>query len=415
MTTWRCLQDAILSTLCVFFIAGLPVGSTVASDGISVTLSTPKDRSDHCGYLTCNHSSQADVTFFNELRIYNIANNGSKIASLSQGKHFVSAEGGFDLKRKYLRNSQASLQLSITKPENCLFGLYLCVVDFIDEHGAKQTNTAVAGAEDRGNVSCPNDRVVLKAEKSILDSLARVQKRLQKNDKLLQEKMDRGLNKTTSLIETKMEEINTKYGHFSQAFKDLNLLEDRTKEWTLAFRGTPFIDKAVYEAYLDGTGIPFDVEIGCKVINSSLPCYNHYRNSSILDHWKNIKEVKLAIYQNNVQVHYIIFNGQGSNYLNWFSQRRVLSSSWTDIKWKSTNYFSVEGLASAGRRFYINHVFAGCHLDIGWFSAFDSSPNRCPYHTSASYPLIKFAKGSEADVWQGPNFGVADFFAIFVK
>uniref|UniRef100_A0A2C9LX29 MATH domain-containing protein n=1 Tax=Biomphalaria glabrata TaxID=6526 RepID=A0A2C9LX29_BIOGL len=243
----------------------MSVGSTVASDGISLTLSTPKDRSDHCGYLTCNHSSQADVTFFNELKIYNIANNGSMIASLSQGKHFVSTEGGFDLKRKYLRNSQASLQLSITKPENCLFGLYLCVVDFIDEHGSKQTNTAVAGAGDRGNVSCPNDRVILKAEKSILDSLARVQKRLQKNDKLLQEKMDRGLNKTTSLIETKMEEMNTKYGHFSQAFKDLNLLEDRTKEWTLAFRGTPFIDKAVYEAYLDGTGIPFDVEIGCKV------------------------------------------------------------------------------------------------------------------------------------------------------
>ncbi|KAK0065406.1 hypothetical protein Bpfe_005432 [Biomphalaria pfeifferi] len=261
MSTWRFSQAAILSTVCVFFISGLSVGSTVASDGISLTLSTLKDGNDHCGYLTCNHSSKADVTFFNELRIYNIANNGSKIASLSQGNHYVSAEGGFDLKRKYLRNSQASLQLSITKPENCLFGLYLCVVDFIDEHGSKQTNTAVVEAEDGGSVSCSNDRVVLKAEKSILDSLARIEQTILKDDKLLQEKMDRSQN-TTNLIEMKMDEINTKYGHFSRVFEELDLLEDRTKEWTLAFRGTPFIDKAVYEAYIDGTGIPFDVEIG---------------------------------------------------------------------------------------------------------------------------------------------------------
>ena len=42
------------------------------------------------------------------------------------------------------------------------------------------------------------------------------------------------------------------------------------KDWRLAFRGTAHIQKSVYDAYRDGTGIPYVIEDGCKTIVSGL-------------------------------------------------------------------------------------------------------------------------------------------------
>nr|KAG5692377.1 hypothetical protein BaRGS_007990 [Batillaria attramentaria] len=40
---------------------------------------------------------------------------------------------------------------------------------------------------------------------------------------------------------------------------------------------------------------------------------------------------------------YVEFNGRGSNYMNWFSRDRIISSSWTDLRTQPQNYFSIEG------------------------------------------------------------------------
>ena len=42
----------------------------------------------------------------------------------------------------------------------------------------------------------------------------------------------------------------------------------------------------------------------------------------------------------------LVFDGEGSNYMNWFSRDRLLSSPWDDIFIEPQNYFSPEGYVS---------------------------------------------------------------------
>ena len=47
--------------------------------------------------------------------------------------------------------------------------------------------------------------------------------------------------------------------------------------------------------------------------------------------------------ESGIELATFLFNGTGSNNLDWFSKERLLSSPYTDIKYESQNYFSVEG------------------------------------------------------------------------
>ena len=115
------------------------------------------------------------------------------------------------------------------------------------------------------------------------------------------------------------------------------------KEWRLAFRGTAYNNVQVYPAYVHGTGIPVEVEKGCKQFNDSLRCVNHYRSRDALDNWARVAEVLFAIYKDNELVKKVIFNGKGSTYTNWFTADRVIHSSWVDLTTRPHNYFSLAG------------------------------------------------------------------------
>ncbi|GFR75664.1 hypothetical protein ElyMa_000461100 [Elysia marginata] len=192
------------------------------------------------------------------------------------------------------------------------------------------------------------------------------------------------------------------------------------REWKLVFRGTAYNNVQLYPAYMHGTGIPLEVEEGCKQFNRSLPCVNHYRNRQAFDNWVGIDEVLFAIYKDDQMVQNVVFNGKGSTYINWFTAGRVIQSSWADLTSETHNYFSVKGYESTDpahtRRFHINRSYVrGCDQFEGWFSVKDSVENGCAAENTIAMPMFHYATGKTFADWTGSNVARADAIGIFLK
>ncbi|GFO46698.1 collagen alpha-4(vi) chain [Plakobranchus ocellatus] len=190
------------------------------------------------------------------------------------------------------------------------------------------------------------------------------------------------------------------------------------EEWRLVFRGTAYNNVALYPAYLHGTGIPLEVEQGCKQFNKSLPCINHYRNQDAVDNWINIDKVLFAIYKDDHIVKHVVFNGRGSTYTSWFHVGRVLLSSWDDLITQPHNIFSIVGETSPNsvRRFFMSLDYhRGCDGYRGWFFAFDTLHGGCPAEKTAATPTFPYAAGNTFAVWTSANKALADAIGVFVK
>ena len=76
-------------------------------------------------------------------------------------------------------------------------------------------------------------------------------------------------------------------------------------------------------------------------------------------------EVRVVLYKNGSEVLSMSFNAVGTNRRNWFSQAKLLSSPWTDLKTAShLQHFDITG--SHKRYFEIANNYAGCLKDRGW-------------------------------------------------
>ncbi|XP_055889771.1 uncharacterized protein LOC106072155 isoform X1 [Biomphalaria glabrata] len=188
------------------------------------------------------------------------------------------------------------------------------------------------------------------------------------------------------------------------------------QEWKLAFRGTAGVRQSVLTAYKDSTFGSKPVESGCKQVGQNLPCANHYRNNDILDNWSGVSEVALVIYKNNVKVKQVIFDGSGTNYINWFDKARVKDSSWIDMKTSSANYFSIDGHQdpTLRRTFFMSQAYGTCPNDVGWFVAVDSNGG-CPWEQNSGIPMLKYSTSDSKMNWNAPTIGQADYFAVLVR
>ena len=54
-------------------------------------------------------------------------------------------------------------------------------------------------------------------------------------------------------------------------------------------------------------------------------------------------KVKVAIFNNGVEKANIIFDATGADKNSWFEPSRIISSTWTDIKYAPKNLFSLLG------------------------------------------------------------------------
>ncbi|GFN98865.1 hypothetical protein PoB_002537100 [Plakobranchus ocellatus] len=196
-----------------------------------------------------------------------------------------------------------------------------------------------------------------------------------------------------------------------------DVLHTGRKEWRLVFRGTAYNNVAILPAYVHGTGIPAEVEVGCKQFNYSLPCTNHYRNKDAMDNWGNVDEVLLAVFNKGQLVKNIVFNGRSSTPTTWFEANRVVVSSWSDLKTQSHNFFSMEGdpRPQYKRRFFINHKYNTCQGDLGWFFVGESNGNGCPMEKSLAKPIFQYVTSSTMAILASDNVARADAMGIFIK
>ena len=56
--------------------------------------------------------------------------------------------------------------------------------------------------------------------------------------------------------------------------------------------------------------------------------------------------MRFSVFREGEEKQYVIFDGLGTDYVNWFSQDKILESSWTNLQHETYNYFSIEGYVS---------------------------------------------------------------------
>ena len=67
------------------------------------------------------------------------------------------------------------------------------------------------------------------------------------------------------------------------------------------------------------------------------------------------------------------------------------------------------------RRFFINHLYAGCAKDIGWLVVAENLRPRCSWEKNGEIPVIKYATGHTKENWTYGKVKFADAILIFVK
>lgn len=147
---------------------------------------------------------------------------------------------------------------------------------------------------------------------------------------------------------------------------------------------------------------------------------SHYRDPTVAQ-WQSLNPafVKLALYKQSVEVAYVVFNSQGSDYKNWFNSSRVVAASWSDLTAQNSfNIFSLEGGHPASdnyyRSFHINTQYGGCDNDMGHLAVLEHDSN-CAWDHQTSYPQFVFSDMNGADWWNRLMYGRADYLAVFIS
>ncbi|XP_069121387.1 uncharacterized protein [Argopecten irradians] len=123
--------------------------------------------------------------------------------------------------------------------------------------------------------------------------------------------------------------------------------------------------------------------------------------STILDDWgttRTISAVRLAVWDNDVEMAYFTFNTMGKSLSNWMDCNNIIDSSYTDIFSESIETCQV---SNSGRNFIIQRGYGGCDQDNGWLVVKDTdATGGCSWDYAYSYVTILFAPGSTYTTWQ---------------
>ncbi|XP_038066532.1 uncharacterized protein LOC119736587 [Patiria miniata] len=169
-------------------------------------------------------------------------------------------------------------------------------------------------------------------------------------------------------------------------------------EWRLVFKGVA------------GTGVELYDMWTTMDWNSSYEASCHRRNNSLYQAWRNgqlnVRRVKLSLYEGAIVRAELIFNGAGSDIRSWFTQTRLISSPWDDLKsapftGRIGQIFSIDGDVVRGRRFYINNYYGSCEVDKGWL-AVNGFRTTCPWQTPTAahpYPNILYSTTNQKVTW----------------
>ncbi|XP_033633572.1 uncharacterized protein LOC117295114 [Asterias rubens] len=132
----------------------------------------------------------------------------------------------------------------------------------------------------------------------------------------------------------------------------------------------------------------------------------------------NIDKVKLSVYKDEMETICLIFDGEGTDSLSWFSQENLIFSPWSDLtKESECNVFSIEGQytpeALGTRRWLINKKLSPCvGGSEGWLMIIADSGFLCSFKRT---PQILFSNTTIAEPWSSGSLEKGDFVTIFIS
>ena len=101
-------------------------------------------------------------------------------------------------------------------------------------------------------------------------------------------------------------------------------------------------------------------------------------------------QVRVALYKNNVEVHYLKFIADKDN-VEWFRRENLISSSWKDL---SKDTLPMEKFALkpndelSERSFEISQKYVGCSGDLGWLLITTKENNPCDFEKYNDLSII---------------------------
>jgi len=113
----------------------------------------------------------------------------------------------------------------------------------------------------------------------------------------------------------------------------------------------------------NGTGLNIGVEANMNPFDGGA-----YTSPFITSAWSTIapSTARLVISDNGSLKNYINFNSSGTDKLNWFTQARILDSSFSGITGGTYNFFSIAGDTGNQRHWFISRAYGGCDIDFGY-------------------------------------------------
>ena len=101
-------------------------------------------------------------------------------------------------------------------------------------------------------------------------------------------------------------------------------------------------------------------------------------------------------YAGGKEVAFLKFNVAGTDSINWFSQKNLVLSSWSDLKSaKNLLKFAILG-ACCSRTFEITANYGGCNVDAGWLVITGST---CSWETAHPASSILYSKQGNVITW----------------
>ncbi|XP_044177099.1 uncharacterized protein LOC122959690 [Acropora millepora] len=185
--------------------------------------------------------------------------------------------------------------------------------------------------------------------------------------------------------------------------------------WTMVFKVVNGITQPFVGPLWDSSQTLAENVTTALIMNTTVNHLGHYKNR-IVNNWEAFdpQKVRVVLYKNGSEVLSMSFNAVGTNRLNWFSQAKLLSSPWTDLKTAShLQHFDISG--SHKRYFEITRNYGGCLTDQGWLVVGNGA---CPWetHGSSSSSSIRFSKLGTGINWNLFNdVGVADVLTVFIR
>ena len=146
-----------------------------------------------------------------------------------------------------------------------------------------------------------------------------------------------------------------------------------------------------------------------------------FRNDEIISNWEesSFDSVKVEIIDSeDDSIKYLLFDRANTDNMDWFSQDKLLNSSWADLTAGNgdVGYFSIYGVkfdATGFLRWAILNAEdnkkerINCTSDLVWFAIAKSDNFPCAPDRELPRRIMVFSKGSTGTTWEGGQLGFA--------